>query len=102
MNMYGWALVIFLTALVTMLGIAALLGRGLRELDRVRELDKAGREAEPFDLPEALATVYGPFPVDTGPLLILSDKTAANAALEREIRAMGDEAEGKIPPRWRS
>lgn len=55
----------------------------------------------PFDLLDALAAVYGPFPADTGPLLILSEKMAANVALEREIRQRCVEAEAKIPPRWR-
>lgn len=127
---YGmWFLVIFLTALTAMLGTAALLNWWTDRTNRVPlarladpaplpgELSRAGRlrldhlpatgpsgpwlEPEPFDLPDMLAAVYGPWPVDTGPLLILSDKAAANAALEREIRQRCAEAEAKIPPRWR-
>ena len=101
MNMYGWALVIFLTFVIVPLGVAWWMGRGER-IPLARLADPAPL---PGELPRAgflQISQYGPFPVDTGPLLILSDKTAANAALEREIRAMGDEAEGKIPPRWRS
>jgi hypothetical protein len=40
----------------------------------------------------------GPFPVDTGPLLIVGEALAANAALEREVRAMIRAAERKIGP----
>ena len=36
---------------------------------------------------------YGPFPVDTGPLLILGEHAAALAAHEREVQAMIREAE---------
>jgi hypothetical protein len=36
---------------------------------------------------------YGPFPVDTGPLLILGEHAAALAAHEREVAAMIREAE---------
>jgi hypothetical protein len=38
------------------------------------------------------------FPVDTGPLLLLSEKAAANDALEIEIAAMSDAAEREIGP----
>jgi hypothetical protein len=41
---------------------------------------------------------YGPFPVDTGPLLIVSEALAANDALEREVKAMVREAYRKIGP----
>jgi hypothetical protein len=39
---------------------------------------------------------YGPFPVDTGPLLIISEALAANDALEREVRGLIRAAERKI------
>jgi hypothetical protein len=41
---------------------------------------------------------YGPFPVDTGPLLIVGDALAANDALEREVKAMIRAAEREIGP----
>lgn len=144
MNMYWWALVIFVTALVTFLGIAALTSepRVPQLADPAPlpgELPTAGRfdadwwpDPGPFDLPRTLAALgeicdqcghepgwcrcpccqaharYGPFPVDTGPLLHLSETTAANVELDRWTQAriaetdwLCAEAEEKIPPRWR-
>lgn len=75
----------------------------------VQPLPRAGRfavdyppPAPPFDLPDVLGRIdpYGPHP-DTGPLLILSEKMAANDALEREIRERIRQAEQRIPERWR-
>lgn len=110
-----WTLVILTTALVVILGAAALLGRGLRELDRIRLLGELDQAVAVPQLPRAgrFEVEYLPGPpfagasdrgyelVDTGPLLLLSEKMAACDALEREIRQRCDEAEAKIPPRWR-
>ena len=49
------------------------------------------RLADPEPLPGEPG--YGPFPVDTGPLLILGEHAAALAAHEREVAAMIREAE---------
>jgi hypothetical protein len=43
----------------------------------------------------------GRFPVDTSPLLILSESAASVAALDREVAAMVRVAERQIPERWR-
>lgn len=43
-----------------------------------------------------LAGSYGPFPVDTAPLLFLSEALAAYEAHEREIRAMCDAADQRV------
>jgi mono/diheme cytochrome c family protein len=40
----------------------------------------------------------GPFPVDTGPMLLLGEKAAALVAHEREVRAMIVAAEREIGP----
>lgn len=131
---YGWwSLMIFLTSLVTFgagvwVGVWAasppvpapepaapaprpeLPRAGILRLDCLPETGPSGPwlEPEPFDLPDALAAVYGPFPVDTGPLLILSEHDAAKADLNRSTQqAISEtdwligEAEAKIPPRWR-
>ena len=45
-----------------------------------------------------LQASYGPFPVDTGPLLLLSESMAALDAHEREVRAMMDAADRQIGP----
>jgi type II secretory pathway pseudopilin PulG len=45
---------------------------------------------------------YGPFPADTGPLLLLGEEAASLAALEREVHVMVAAAERQIPERWRS
>ena len=92
MNIYVAALVIFLTAAVTMLGTALWLGR------KMPDDTEPAYQAIPRPQPLSVA---GLFPVDTGPLLILSEKNAANAQLEREIKAMVQAAEAAIPPRWR-
>lgn len=42
--------------------------------------------------------VAGPFPVDTEPLLLLSDSMAAGVALEREIRDLGQRASDLYGP----
>lgn len=112
---YGWwFLVIFLTALVTYLGIAVLTSRAPRiPLARLADPAPLPGELNPY-CPDNIpgcnishagyprpADSYGPFPVDTSPLLILSEKDAANAALAREIPRLCAEAEAKIPPRWR-
>ena len=65
--------------------------------DRARPETRVERLADPTPMPGELG--YGPFPVDTGPLLILSDKAAANAALERDVAAMIAES-WRIPERW--
>lgn len=101
---------IFLTFMVFMLGPVWWMDR--REHERIPlarladpaplpgELPRAGR----FDVeylpgpPFAGAVDCGYELVDTGPLLLLSDKMAANAALEREIKAMAAEAERRIGP----
>jgi type II secretory pathway pseudopilin PulG len=57
-------------------------------------LDRAAAAVPP--LPSA-----GRFPVDTAPLLILSESAAAVAALDREVAAMVRDAERQIPERWR-
>jgi hypothetical protein len=68
-------------------------GRGVR-LDRQAaraDLQMAlDRSASSYQPPPPS---YGRFPVDTGPLLILSEKEAALAAHEREVAAMIREAE---------
>ena len=98
----AWPLVIFLTALVTMLGAAVLTGR---DPDDATEFPPAGH----FDLaqgggwarPPQLVESVDPF--DTEPLLLLSRHAAANAALEREVAEMIDAADQIIGPltRWR-
>ena len=57
-------------------------------------LDRAAAAVPP--LPSA-----GRFPVDTAPLLILSESAASVAALDREVAAMVRDAERQIPERWR-
>ena len=57
-------------------------------------LDQAAAAVPP--LPSA-----GRFPVDTAPLLILSESAASVASLEREVAAMVRDAERRIPERWR-
>ena len=100
----AWPLVIFLTALVSLLGAAVLTGR--HDPDDAVELPPAGH----FDLaqgggwarPPLLVESHDPF--DTEPLLLLSRHAAANAALEREVAEMIDAADRVIGPltRWRS
>ena len=58
-------------------------------------LDRAAAAVVP-PLPSA-----GRFPVDTAPLLILSESAASVASLEREVAAMVRDAERRIPERWR-
>jgi len=92
MNIYAAALVIFLTAAVTMLGTALYIGR--------RMPDDTGPAYQAVPRPQPLSTA-GLFPVDTGPLLILSEHAASLADLEREVKGMVAAAEDAIPARWR-
>lgn len=77
-------LLIFAAALALMLGAAALIGRGNRELARIRLL-AALEAAEP-----------APFPAE--PPLLVSEMLAAVEAHEREVREMIRMAERKIGP----
>jgi len=88
---YVWCLVILVTFLVLPLAVAWWIDPD-REPPRV-PLD---RLADPAPLP--WETWYGPFPVDTAPLLILSESAAALVALEREVAQMVADAERKT--RW--
>ena len=54
------------------------------------------RLADPAPMPGDAA--YGPFPVDTAPLLLLSESMAAVVALEREVREMCVAADRLIGP----
>ena len=86
MNWLLTALIIFGVAVVTMITVACI-------LDREPPPQPPQPPAEPPTLPQA-----GYFP-DTGPLLLLGEKAAANAALEREIEAMCAAAE-RLNARW--
>jgi hypothetical protein len=87
MNLYQGTLVIFLAGLVGMLGAAWWTGREPRiPIDRL---------ADPAPLPGEQA-VYGPFPVDTGPLLIVSDSMAAIDRHTREVEELCRLAEERI------
>ena len=109
MNLYAVGLVIFLTFLVVPLAVAWWMGR----YERV----SLARLAGPAPLPgESLVKVatsttvfhgddlrfrvltgeYGPFPVDTGPLLIVSETTAAGADLARWARGAVSETDWLI------
>lgn len=128
MNIYWWFVVIFLTALVTLLVTGYLTGN--------EERVKLGRLADPAPLPYELPRagrlpvdarlaycrkdmnlmhpigdcpydpVLGPFDLpstlatfeNTGPLILLSEAMAAVDAHEREVRGMIAEAERKIGP----
>jgi hypothetical protein len=64
---------------------------------------RAERLADPAPLPGEV-----PFPVDTGPLLIVSELTSAGEAIGRDVRRAAAEAEWlikqgerRIEPRWR-
>lgn len=84
---------VFLTTLAAMLLTPWLAGR--------RAGVPLARLADPAPLPGELVlieSVYGAFPVDTEPLLLLSDAAAANAQLEREVQEMIRKAERKIGP----
>lgn len=68
----------------------------------------ASQTGQPFDLPAALAPVYGPWPVDTGPLIIPSELAATEADLGRKVRGwiaetdwLIEQGEQQIPRRWR-
>jgi hypothetical protein len=89
---YVVPLVVLLGSLVVMLGVAWWQGREPRI--------PLGRLADPAPLPGELAreAAYGPFPADTGPLLIISEALAANDALEREVKGLIRAAERKIGP----
>jgi hypothetical protein len=84
-NLFLVPLVVFPVALILMLGAGWLTGRD-------------PEQPAPRRFMAELAEPYGPFPVDTGPLLLVSEALAANDALEREVRAMIRAAERKIGP----
>jgi hypothetical protein len=87
MSLYEVFLVTFLTSAVILLTAAWWTGREPRI--------PLARLADPTPLPGERASErgYGPWPVDTGPLLIVSETTATGVALEREIRQRCAEAE---------
>ena len=61
-------------------------------------LPRAGYFAGAADPGFELAASYGPFPADTGPLLLWGEKASANDALAREVRWMIEEAHRRIGP----
>jgi hypothetical protein len=87
MSLYEWALVIFLAALVAMLAVAWWTGR--------EPSVPLARLADPAPLPWEPPA---PWPVDTGPLLIMSEQMAANAALAREVEWLIRESYERIGP----
>ena len=87
--------VTFLTSVVLILGAAWLTGRS-----EDRAESRVDRLADPVPMPGELS-VGGLFPVDTGPLFIMSEHAAALADLEREVKQRIADAEERIPPQWR-
>lgn len=107
MGVYFWPLVIFVTFGVLLIGAGFLMARDPAPEDRVDRL------ADPAPMPGELlwcqrcgsrhpalygcpASSYGPFPADTGPLLIPGRVAAAGDDLEREVARLIREAERKI------
>jgi len=88
---YVWCLVILVTFLVLPLAVAWWI-----DPDRDPPRGPLDRLADPA--PPPWETWYGPFHVDTAPLLILSESAAALVALEREVTQMVADAERKT--RW--
>jgi hypothetical protein len=103
---------IYLVLLVAPLSFALMVGVAWLQ---GRPESRAARLADPAPLPGELGWcgrcghyhgqegcpprgLAGPFPVDTGPLLLLGEKAAALPALEREVRAMIEAAEREIGP----
>ena len=82
MNIYVGAVVILVTSLAGFGGFAVLFARGNRQLERLRLLAQLEHAAGQVELEQG----YGPFPVDTGPLPLLSELSAGWDALEREQR----------------
>lgn len=101
MSIFIWPVVIFAAFGILMFGAAWIQIRDNRQRRRAmaRRAHPIYRQAWEEEIMRFYGAAYreppayGPFPADTGPLLIISEAMAANDALEREIQAMIEAAE---------
>ena len=106
------SMVIFATVLLILLVAGSVTKRPLERTTKFARLEegmgrvqlpRAGRfPVEYLPGPPFAGAQDRSYEFDTDRLLLLSDKAAAEVALERDVRAMIEAGEEKIPPRWRS